>query len=85
MESRKGDRVWTRAREGKSSAERPSRNARKRGGKATKRDLSDEQVPVLAAADRASTTFSAVLPAVNADALRAALAPIIDSDAAAGD
>ena len=59
----------------------PSRNARERGDKATKRGLSDEQVPVLVAADRAGTTFSAVLPAVNANAPREALAPIIDKNA----
>ena len=60
--SRKRDRVWTRAKDGKPSAERPSRKARKRGGKATKRGLSDEQVPVLVATDRSGTTVSAVLP-----------------------
>ena len=38
------------------------RKARRRGGKASKRGLSDEQVPVLVAADRSGTTVSAVLP-----------------------
>jgi len=42
------------------------RKARKRGGKASKRGLSDEQVPVLVAADRSGVTVSAVLPAVSA-------------------
>ena len=56
----------------------PSRKARKRGGKATK--LSDEQVPVLVVADRSGMTFSAASPAVNADALRESLAPVIDKD-----
>ncbi len=56
LESRKGDRVWTRALEGKSPEEQPERKARKRGGKATKRGVSDEQVPVLIAADRSGTT-----------------------------
>ena len=37
------------------------RKARKRGGKASKRGLSDEQVPVLVAADRSGTTISEVL------------------------
>ncbi len=81
LESRKGDRVWTRATEGKSSAKKPDRKARKRGGKATKRGLSDEQVPVLVATDRSGTTVSAVLPAVNAAALREVLAPVMDKDA----
>ena len=80
LESRKGDRVWTRALEGK-SPEQPERKARKRGGKATKRGLSSEQVPVLIAADRSGTTVSTVLPALNADALQKALAPVMDKDA----
>ena len=70
-----------RAGEGKPSVQTPDRKARKRGGKATKRGLSDEQVPVLVAANRSGTTVSAVLPAVNADALREALAPVMDKDA----
>ena len=56
----------------------PVRKARKRGGKATKRGLSDEQVPVLVAADRSGTTFSTVLQKVNADTLQKALAPVMD-------
>ena len=40
------------------------RKARRRGGKAKKRGLSREQVPVLMAADRSGTTVSAVLPRV---------------------
>ena len=78
LESRKGDRVWTRAAEGKQSAEMPVRKARKRGGKATKRGLSDEQVPVFVAADRSGTTFSTVLQKINADTLQKALAPVMD-------
>jgi len=39
------------------------RRARRRGGKASKCELSDEQVPVLVAADRSGTMASAVLPA----------------------
>ena len=38
------------------------RKARRRGGKAKKRGLSREQVPVLMAADRSGTTVSAVRP-----------------------
>ena len=40
------------------------RKARRRGGKAKKRGLSREQVPVLMAADRSGTTVSAALPRV---------------------
>ncbi len=81
LESHKGDRVWTRALEGKSPEEQPERKARKHAGKATKRGLSSEQVPVLIAADRSGTTVSTVLPALNADALQKALAPVMDKDA----
>ncbi len=52
----------------------------KRGGKASKRGLSHEQVPVLVAADRSGTTISEVLAAVNAEALHAALEPAVDTD-----
>ena len=52
------------------------RKARRRGGKAKKRGLSREQVPVLMAADRSGTTVSAVLPRVDAAALSAALDPV---------
>ena len=53
------------------------RKARRRGGKAKKRGLSREQVPVLMAADRSGTTVSAVLPRVDAAALTAALDPVV--------
>ncbi len=56
------------------------RKARRMGGKASKRGLSDEQVPVLVAADRSGATVSAVLPAVNADPLREVIAPVVDED-----
>ena len=81
LDNRKGDRVWTCAREGKPSADMPDKRARKHGGEAIKWGLSDEQVLVLIAADCSGTTVSAVLPAVNADALRKAFAPVMDKDA----
>ena len=56
------------------------RKARRRGGKADKRGLSHEQVPVLVAADRNGTTLSTVLRAVNADTLKAALEPVVNTD-----
>ncbi len=65
LESRKGERHL-------------KRKARRRGGKAGKRGLSDEQVPVLLAADRSGMTVSAVLPAVNADTLRTVIEPVVD-------
>ena len=58
----------------------PSTKPRKRGGKAGKRGLSCEQVPVLVAADRNGTTFSTVLPVVNADTLKQAISPVVDRD-----
>ncbi len=57
-----------------------ARKARRRGGKAGKRGLSDEQVPVLVAADRSGVTVSVVLPAVNVDTLRSAIEPVVDAD-----
>ncbi len=66
--SRKGDRNL-------------SRKARKRGGKASKRGLSKEQVPVPVAVDRSGTTISAVLPAVTAEHLKTVLQPRLDGDA----
>lgn len=57
------------------------RKARRRGGKASKRGLSDEQVPVLVAADRSGTTMGAVLPALNADSLQTAFEPVLEQDA----
>ncbi len=68
LESRKGTRKL-------------GRKARRRGGKAKKRGLSREQAPVLMAADRGGTTFSAVLPRVDAVALTAALDPVLARDA----
>lgn len=56
------------------------RKPRKRGGKASKRGLSCEQVPVLVAADRSGTTFSTVLSTVTADTLKQAITPIVDRD-----
>src|SRR5512140_83850 len=52
LESRKGSRAWKNAAVRQPDAEEPERKPRKRGGKATRRGLSSEQVPVLVAADR---------------------------------
>ena len=56
-------------------ARRATGEARPANG-ASKRGLSDEQVPVLVAVDSSGTTVSAVLPAVNADAIE----PVVDKD-----
>ncbi len=68
LESRKGDRKL-------------DRKPRRRGGKAGKRGISREQVPVLVAADRGGATLSRTLPTVNADSLKEALEPVIAPDA----
>ena len=66
--SRKGDR----------HLDRPARH---RGGKATKRGLSKEQVPVLVAADRSGATFSAVLSELSSAGITPVLEPVIAKDA----
>lgn len=57
------------------------RKPRKRGGKAAKRGLSKEQVPVLVARDRAGATADFVLKADSKDQVVAALRPILAADA----
>ena len=52
-----------------------------RGGKARKRGLSREQVPILVAADRGGATLSRTLPKLDADSVKRALAPVIAPDA----
>ncbi len=61
-------------------ARKLDRKPRRRGGKAAKRGLSREQVPVLVAADRGGGNASAALPTVSADALKKALGPVIETD-----
>jgi transposase-like protein len=56
------------------------RKARKRGGKAAKRGLSQEQVPVLVARDRAGVTMDCVLKTMDMRALSAALKPFVGKD-----
>jgi hypothetical protein len=73
--SDKGSRRWRRA-------EGPlERRPRRRGERASKRGLSAEQVPALIARDRAGHTADAVLPGLGADAIAAALAPVVARDA----
>ena len=53
------------------------RVARKRGGKASKRGLSSEQIPVIVARDRSGATIDAVLPRLDAASMTAALGQAI--------
>jgi transposase-like protein len=53
------------------------RTSRKRGGKAGKRGLSAEQIPVIVARDRTGATLDAVLPRLDAASITAALGPAI--------
>ena len=56
------------------------RKAHRRGGKASKRGLSDEQVLILVAVERSGTTTCSVLPSVTADNVQAVLEPKIEDD-----
>ena len=59
--------------------ERGLKSPRKRGGKAKKRGLSSEQIPVLIARDRNGQTLSRQLSAVNSQTLSEALKPVIEN------
>src|SRR5437764_2229144 len=59
----------------------PERRPRRRGEPAGKRGLSAEQVPALIARDRAGHTVGAVLPDLGAEAIAAALGPVVAEDA----
>lgn len=73
--SHKGSRRWRRA-------EGPlERRPRRRGERAGKPGLSAEQVPALIARDRAGHTIDAVLPDLGAEAIAAALGPVVAGDA----
>lgn len=58
-----------------------NRAPRQRGGKASKRGLSGEQVPVLVARDRAGATADFILEAVDKEHVSAALKPLLAQDA----
>ena len=53
------------------------RASRKRGGRAAKRGLSAEQIPVIVARDRTGATIDAVLPWLDAASITAALGQVI--------
>jgi transposase-like protein len=81
LESRKGSRAWKQAEQKQPGVAAPDRKPRKRGGKASKRGLSHEQVAVLLATDRSGATVSGILKTVSADAIATVLAPVLDKDA----
>ena len=58
-----------------------SRKPRKRGGKASKRGRSKEQICVLVARDRSGQTTDYILPAFSAEVVEGLLGPAIDPDA----
>jgi transposase-like protein len=53
---------------------------RKRGGKASQRGLSKEQIPVLIVRDREGHTTDAVLDSANAKEISRVISPLIDTD-----
>jgi transposase-like protein len=57
------------------------RQARKRGGRASKRGLSGEQVPVLVVRDRSGATSDAILPKDDHRAIETVLKPLLARDA----
>ena len=57
------------------------RASRKRGGKASKRGLSAEQIPVMVARDREGATIDGVLPRLDAASIAAVLGPVIKKSA----
>ena len=81
LSSRKGSQVWKHAKNGQPVTDLPDRKPRNRGGRASKRGLSHELVPVLVAADRSGTTISAVLPVASGDAIKDVLEPVLCQDA----
>ncbi len=67
--------------ESRKGARKLERKPRRRDGKARKRCLSREQVPILVAADRAGETLSHTLPALNVKSVKQALEPVVAPDA----
>ena len=65
----------------KGSRKIAGRAPRKRGGVATKRGLSNEQVPVLIVRDRSRATTDAVLPDRKGGTIAASLRPVVARDA----
>jgi transposase-like protein len=68
--------------ESKKGSRKLARKARKRGGKASKRGLSDEQIPVMVTRDRSGATLTEVLPEVTTASITKVLDPVVAKDAA---
>jgi len=68
--------------ESKKGKRKLGRKARKRGGKASKRGLSDEQIPVMVTRDRSGATLTQVLPDVTTASITTVLDPVVAKDAA---
>lgn len=68
--------------ESEKGSRRLKRKPRKRGGKATKRGLSKEQIPVMVARDRSGATLTQVLPDATAASIGRVLDPVVAKDAA---
>jgi len=68
--------------ESKKGKRKLDRKARKRGGKASKRGLSDEQIPVMVTRDRSGATLTEVLPEVTTASITKVLDPVVAKDAA---
>jgi transposase-like protein len=68
--------------ESKKGKRKLGRKARKRGGKASKRGLSDEQIPVMVTRDRSGATLTEVLPEVTTASITRVLDPVLARDAA---
>jgi transposase-like protein len=84
LESHKGSKAWARAEQGKPTAPPPDRKPRKRGGKASKRGLSAEQVAVIVVRDRHGATTDAVLPSLSKTSVTPVLKPILNRDTLLG-
>jgi len=67
--------------ESKKGKRKLGRKARKRGGKASKRGLSDEQIPVMVTRDRSGATLTQVLSEVTTRSITNVLALVIARDA----
>ncbi len=65
----------------KGSVEELNRKARKRGGKAKKRGISDEQVCVLVCRDRHKNTYDEICPKFNSKVLEEKMGPRLSQDA----
>jgi transposase-like protein len=80
LESYKGSRAWARHAQDPSSPPPPARKPRKRGGKAAKRGLSEEQIAVIVVRDRHGATTDTVLSDLSRKSVTAVLKPLLNRD-----